>query len=1058
MQKKEPVVKSLQVIQQLRLLLPTERSAFRSRNLSTGLINRCFLFNVPHNRALTKFIKLFMNNLTFIPALILRSPIYSFTDYCPSKLKSLLSNPSFILGVYLASPTLFNIIENAEYDVGRLNKSQQLSLVKYVNRMHYRPTPFGSFSSFSITQWGDGDNLCLAGFADLKFHTNWDQEVILKHSLAYIASQWCETQLQINHTLYNVKDEYRFVRTHFDFDKRVINFSLEALTIDNILEEVLKLIEQPVNGDQLVEAICNRLGFKLEEAHDYILFLINIQIILPDAHPSVIGTNKQSPASRLPLPNEKTAIFSQKLRLCKNELQTEFDTLHLDLPQHTFYINTKRPVTGSLGSRYQNQLMQAVDFLSQALPVQLPSALKTFIDAFKTRYDQEEIPLLEALDPEIGLGYSDLAVKNISSELIADLYFPSHDAIANNLIWLNIHRIILNKWNSSLGHIPEIILDHNDLTTTDPQKNKTPLPPSIAVMFRVLDDQLLLESAGGVTAAALIGRFAAFDDGAKIIAEQIVSDEQSTNPNVIFAEIGQLSGMHVDNVNRRSHLYNYEIPINVISSLPPENQIRLNDLYLSVKQDRLLLKSKKLGREIIPRLTSAYNYIHNDLALFRFLCDIQHQGLQSNLNFNLESFFPGLSFYPRVKIGSVIVSPAKWILNEQEITSLSKSVTGFKSFSEQKKWPKHIAISKNDQQLIFNITQDTEIYLFFECIKGAKTVQICEYPLPKQHLVTNSDNKLMVNQFVAFLKNAVPSYNAAIIQPFNNPAYIQRSYPLGSEWIYLKIYCHEQSANHLIGQVLFPLLEVNESNIIKKWFFIRYQDPKPHIRLRMHVKAREIGQILTSFKEHLSDSIQLKIIQDYQSDTYRREIERYSPLLMETVETVFHTSSKLVCHYIANIESALFEVDYHTLALVSTRDIIQIFHDFVGDGLSFTDTIAKSLYREFAQDKNLKITLDQKYRSYRPELEQLLNNADYYHQLDLSQHFVSFANSCLILKAKAENLSQQAKISLVADIIHMHLNRIFFEHPRKQELCIYHMLNKYITSQLAMKRIQVQLA
>ncbi|OKS88667.1 lantibiotic dehydratase [Mucilaginibacter polytrichastri] len=998
-----------------------------------------------------------MQNLTFIPALILRSPLYSFNEYCPSKLKSLLSDPSFILGVYLASPTLFKIIENANYNIAQLNKSQQLSLVKYINRMHYRPTPFGSFSSFSITQWGDGNNICLAGLPDLTLYTNWDQEVILKRSLAYIADHWRETQLQTNHTLYLIKDEYRFVRTHFNFDKRVISFSLEALTIDNILEGVLKLIEQPVKGDQLLETMSAQLEFSTQEAYDYLMFLIDIQIILPDAQPSVIGTGKQALTPCHPLQNHNPATLREKLRLREYGLQTEFGLQHLDLPQHTFYINTKRPVTGSLDIRYQNQLMQAVAFLSQALPVQFPSALKTFIDAFKTRYDQEEIPLLEALDPEIGLGYSDLAVKNINSELIADLYFPSQNSVANNLNWLNIHRTILNKWNNSTSHIPEIILNLDDVKIADQQKKTTPLPPSIAVMFRVLDDQLLLESAGGVTAAALIGRFTAFNDEVKTIAKQIVSDEQSTNPNVIFAEIGQLSGMHLDNVNRRTHLYNYEIPINVTSSLPPENQIQLNDLYLSVKQDRLLLKSKKLGKEIIPRLTSAYNYFHNDLALFRFLCDMQHQGLQSNLNFDIESFFPGLSFYPRVKIGSVIISQAKWILNEQDIAILSKSVTGFKIFSDQKKWPEYIAISKNDQQLTFNISKDTEILLFLECIQGAKTIQIQEHPLPNQQLITNSDDKPMVNQFVAFLKNTVPSYNALIMQPYINPAKVERTYLLGSEWIYLKIYCHEQSANNLIGQLLLPLLEGYELNIIKKWFFVRYLDPKPHIRLRMHVEVADIGHILTSFNKRLSNSTQRKIIHNYQSDTYHREIERYTPLLMDDVESVFHTSSKLVCHYIVNIASVSFELDYHTLALISTRDIIEIFYDFIGDGLSFTDTIAKSLYREFAKDKNLKITLDQKYRSIKPRLEQLLNNADYYLHLHLLPQFVSFANSCHQLKTKAENLSQQAKISLVADIIHMHLNRIFFEHPRKQELCVYHMLNKYIASQLAMKRLPDQL-
>jgi thiopeptide-type bacteriocin biosynthesis protein len=994
-----------------------------------------------------------VKSLTFIPALLLRSPLYSFADYSPTKLKYLLHDPHFILGVYLASPTLFKIIEKTNFDAALLNKSQQLSLLKYINRMHYRPTPFGAFSSFSITQWGNADSLHLGGLSDVKLYTDWDQEVILKLSLAYITEHWRETWLKANHTLYIVKDEYRFVRTHFNFEKKTISFSLEALSIDHILEQVLKLVEQPINGEQLLEAICNQFDLNIDEAHDYIFFLIDHQFLLSDLHPSVIGAGKQYSFPGRPLQNDFSITTLPKLRLSENTLQAEFSHQQLDLPQHTFYINTKRPISGNLDNKYQGQLMQALEFLSQALPVQLPSALKTFIDAFKTRYDQEEIPLLQALDPEIGIGYSDLAVKISSSALITDLNFSSQASMPNNLNWLAIHRIILDKWNNAIGRVPEIILDTNDLEIIGQPQNKAVLPPSIAVMFRVLDEHILLESAGGVTGAALIGRFAAFDDEIKTIANEIISDELAINPNVIFAEIGQLSGMHIDNVNRRAHLYNYEIPINVSSTLPPENQILLNDLYLSINQDRLLIRCKKLGKEIIPRLTSAYNYIHNDLALFRFLCDMQHQDLQSNLSFDLENFFPGLSFYPRVKVGSVIISPAKWVLNESEIINLSKSTSGFQTFSAQKKWPQYVAISKNDQQLIFNISNNIEIELLLACIQGSKTAQIQEYLLPNQQLVTDNDGKPMVNQFVAFLKNSVPSYNPTVLLPNNSTTDVERTYPLGSEWIYLKIYCHEQSANNVITKDLIPILEAY-AGIINKWFFIRYQDPKSHIRLRMQVRKSAIGQILTKLNNRLGDSIKHKVIHEYKSDVYRREIERYSPLLIDVVESVFHSSSELVCKYILNIESTLCHVDYHSLALVSTRDIIYLFSDFIGDGLSFTDSVSKSLYQEFSQDKSLKISLDQKYRLMRDEIAKLLTNTAYYHQLNLQDQYAALVASCITLKTKAKALSQERKINLVADIIHMHLNRIFFEHPRKQELSVYHMLNKYFTGQIATKRTQ----
>ena len=65
---------------------------------------------------------------------------------------------------------------------------------------------------------------------------------------------------------------------------------------------------------------------------------------------------------------------------------------------------------------------------------------------------------------------------------------------------------------------------------------------------------------------------------------------------------------------------------------------------------------------MVPRIPSAYNYVRSDLAVYRFLCDLQHQQVKPDLNFKMPYFFPGLSSYPRVVYKDVIVSPAMWRL------------------------------------------------------------------------------------------------------------------------------------------------------------------------------------------------------------------------------------------------------------------------------------------------------------------------------------------------------------------------------------------------------------
>ena len=56
----------------------------------------------------------------------------------------------------------------------------------------------------------------------------------------------------------------------------------------------------------------------------------------------------------------------------------------------------------------------------------------------------------------------------------------------------------------------------------------------------------------------------------------------------------------------------YEIVYLSNSEIPTENQIFINDLYVSIKNDSIQLRSKKLDKEVIPILSNAHNFDTND--------------------------------------------------------------------------------------------------------------------------------------------------------------------------------------------------------------------------------------------------------------------------------------------------------------------------------------------------------------------------------------------------------------------------------------------------------------
>jgi len=64
---------------------------------------------------------------------------------------------------------------------------------------------------------------------------------------------------------------------------------------------------------------------------------------------------------------------------------------------------------------------------------------------------------------------------------------------------------------------------------------------------------------------------------------------------------------------------------------------------------------------------------------------------------------------------------------------------------------------------------------------------------------------------------------------------IQRSFIIGSEWLYYKIYTGPKTSDLVLTDIIKPVVaNLIANDTIDSWFFIRYNDPKHHIRVRFH--------------------------------------------------------------------------------------------------------------------------------------------------------------------------------------------------------------------------------
>ncbi|WP_448700891.1 lantibiotic dehydratase [Mucilaginibacter sp. AW1-3] len=1004
--------------------------------------------------------------------LILRSPLLSYQEYQPDNLDALLQNEWFKLAIYLASPDFYQRLALNNFSGKLLLPKEKVTLLKYYNRMSFRPIPFGVFSSFSTLTWAEGlTNVQLSPYPESRLKLLVDQAVAETFSKVLNNEVTDQTPFFGNPTLYRTNKEFRYIKTIKNPDSGKASYLLESFEANRFTKKLLLFLKQSaITYRDIITYIQTNTGCSDNEATEYFNFLITAQIVLSKHEVTLLGDDHLSQLAGIPFLNSpiKPALCNLLSRMPGikfpnlpgvEQLVKDFANLFaktgLTIPKQLFYANLERPATGWVDVEYQQQLKNALRCIQILTADNQPKMMADFIRKFKLRFDLQKVPLLQALDPETGIAYGASGAPDVANVLLQDMHFNQRNNKADHVKWFSAHKLLFSKWNSSASPRKEIVIDEQDLVNLE-DVLKLPLPPSTSVMFRIYEDNIVIDAAGGASATALIGRFTLLSPAVKAIAGKAARHEQDSNPDMMFAEISLLSDNHVDNVNRRLAVYDYELAINTPPSLSEDKQIHAGDLVLSVVNDELILESVTMKKRVIPRLSSAYNHQNHQLNLFRFLGDLQHQGIHTSMTIDLEGMFPGMAFYPRVTYDKTILCLAKWYLSEKEVkyltqTGAEESLQKVQQFKAEKLWPQYIALGHSDQQLAFNLEDKTETLFFLDCIRSESDVKITEQLMPYTRDVTNKEGKPLVNQFIGIILSANKAYRPLPRTITTTGVKQAREFITGSKWIYFKIYCAAARANQLLVKKILPVLQaVKTDGKIESWFFIRYVDTGPHIRLRINVKEEFLGDILVALKARLAVDVRYQLIQEYKADIYRRELERYGADIMADVEKVFEYSSDLVITYLNRTMAPAFSFTYHSLAMVTVAEIVGLFFPEVTAQLSFTQHVAHSFSLEHNDLKVLKFSLDKKYRSLKDEITQLLNNQEaYYKKLKLTALNLKLKESIGAIIDMSGNFTPERKAQLAADIIHMHLNRLFPDEQRYQELIIYHCLYKHLQTVIA---------
>jgi thiopeptide-type bacteriocin biosynthesis protein len=502
------------------------------------------------------------------------------------------------------------------------------------------------------------------------------------------------------------------------------------------------------------------------------------------------------------------------------------------------------------------------------------------------------------------------------------------------------------------------------------------------------------------------------------------------------------------------------------SGAPPDRQIDVNDLMLSLRGDKIVLRSKRLGKEIVPRLTTAHNTSYGTPGIYKFLSALQPQGVNPGALWNWGSL-ANLPYLPRVRHGDVYFTLQTWNVRRSEIKRIIEgdpdaNFRAIQQWRVERNMPRLVGLVEGDNVLAIDFDNPLSVDAFTALIKYRRSISLREIPGPDELVVQGPEGHFQHELVIPFVKRRkVDGPDDAVGAPVvaSKLTSLPSVFPPGSQWLYVKIYAGPATIDRLLVDVVRPLTDrLFKAGDATRWFFLRYYDPNPHLRLRYFGDPEALtASVLPDIHRALVPYVEKGLVWKIQVDTYDREVNRYGgSAAMDLCEDIFHADSDAVTHILGRY---LGDESSDARWRLTFKGMDMLLDDLGFDIEQKYDVLLKaseSFSREFRIAGRFRKAVLDKYRSERASLAELIRNGAAEEQplspgvADLARRSpkVAAAASGLRELAGRDELTNSLQ-NITSSLLHMHANRLLRWSQRAQESLIYNFLVREYDSQLA---------
>lgn len=786
------------------------------------------------------------------------------------------------------------------------------SCARYVLRAQGRATPFGYF----------------AGIAPLSFTSTTRGGVGASHRpMARVSTAWTTAASRVLEScspsfasgLKLVTNNLATVRHgRVVLDHQPIHdsehISRTSVRLTPALDLVLAHTRTPTPWPQVETALCEAFPGHAEDAHHMLAALVHQRILVSNLQPPM---DAPDPVGHLL--TEARAAGNHAHPTARN-LVGALDRAHRALTEHDAAVDTDQRLRAKTRAREHLRrvapddpevsvdlhldsdlsLPRAVAWQAQGAAAVLarlapsPQGSPTWRDyhrRFCERYGVGAlVPLREVTDPDRGLGLP-AGFRGSRLPQVRPDPLTERDKALLDLA----HR-------ASLEGRRELVLDEKTLDKVGNPAGASVLPHS-EVRFhvhagsrRALDSgDFQLEIAGLSRAAGtLTGRFLdLLSPEARNDLTAIYRRLPTLRENAIVTQLSApTSSRRGDRVARTHRLLDWRLALGQHHPDDPD-ALSVDDLAVTADPDHLHLMSLTHGRPIEPVVFSAVELTRAAHPMQQFLAQITTTCVSQTNAFSWGTA-AHLPFLPRVRWQQCVLAPARWRLETHDLPGPGTPLRQWSAALDQ--WratyhvPSLVQVGTTDQLLHLDLEVPAHQQLLRTDLERAGSTHLSESAASEDLGWIEG----RAHEIVATLTADVPPVRVRE-RPgagrIHDPA--AEHVPGGSGWWSLKLYGDPEHVRPLVTDALPQLSEAGTG----RWWFLRYRDPDPHVRVRIRVDTFEHAEAVHAWSRRLREQGRIARIEH---DTYIPETGRFGPgETMRAAEDLFVADSRAVIAQLA---------------------------------------------------------------------------------------------------------------------------------------------------------------